>query len=139
MGGAAARSRRPQPGEDERADLQLDFLEAVFGCQKEIEVSRLAECGSCNGSGAEPNTTPYTCSTCGGSGQVVTAAQTPLGVLRQVAACPDCQGEGQRKTPCGKCGGEGRVRERKKIMLRIPEGVDSGSRLRVRGEGNAGR
>lgn len=67
------------------------------------------------------------------------ASQTPLGVLRQVTACPDCMGEGQRRTPCGKCGGEGRVRERKKIMLKIPEGVDSGSRLRVRGEGNAGR
>ena len=74
-----ARARRPMNGEDERADLQLDFLEAVFGCQKEIDVSRLTECGTCNGSGTEPNTTPYTCSTCGGTGQVVTAAQVGAG------------------------------------------------------------
>ena len=82
--GGGARGRRPVPGEDERADLQLPFLEAVFGCQKEIEVSRLASCDKCTGSGVEPNTTPVTCNTCGGSGQVVTTAQTPLGMLRQV-------------------------------------------------------
>jgi len=131
--------RRAVPGEDERADLQLDFLDAVFGVQREIAVSRLAECGKCAGSGSEPDTTPTTCGTCGGTGQVVQAAQTPLGVLRQVTACPDCGGAGQRSTPCSGCSGEGRVRERKTITLRVPAGVDSGSRLRVRGEGNAGR
>ncbi|KAK9829535.1 hypothetical protein WJX72_006369 [[Myrmecia] bisecta] len=139
MGGRGAARSRAMPGEDERFDLQLDFLDAVFGCSKEIDVSRLETCGTCTGSGVKAGTTASTCQTCGGSGQVVQVVRTPLGTFQQVGTCADCEGAGERSTPCGTCGGDGRVRKGKKISLRVPAGVDSGSRLRVRGEGNAGR
>lgn len=138
-GGAAGARSRPVPGEDQRYDLQLDFLEAVFGAQKEVEVTRLEECSTCSGSGVKAGTTPSTCSACNGSGQVVQAVQTPLGMFQQVSTCPSCGGTGQISTPCGTCKGDGRVRGSKRISLRVPPGVDEGSRLRVRGEGNAGR
>lgn len=139
-GGGGARMRnRPIPGDDQRYDLQLDFLEAVFGCQKEVEVSRLEGCATCSGSGVKPGTTPSTCATCNGQGQVVQAVRTPLGIFQQVSTCPACGGTGESATPCGTCKGDGRVRGSKRISLRVPPGVDEGSRLRVRGEGDAGR
>ncbi|CAL8468943.1 g8484 [Coccomyxa elongata] len=136
--GGGARSRAMQ-GEDEKYELKLDFLDAVFGASKEIEVSRLEACAACTGSGIKAGTSASTCSTCGGSGQVVQAVRTPLGVFQQVMTCPDCEGAGERSTPCNTCGGDGRVRKSKRIALRVPPGVDAGSRLRVRGEGNVGR
>ncbi|GBG67465.1 hypothetical protein CBR_g600 [Chara braunii] len=140
-GGAAGRAARNRPtqGDDERYDITLDFREAVFGADKEIECARLESCATCSGSGARPGTTPSTCSTCGGQGQVVTSTQTPLGSFQQVSTCPQCKGTGEISTPCVTCGGDGRVRKTKRISLKVPAGVDSGSRLRVRGEGNAGR
>ncbi|KAJ7545743.1 hypothetical protein O6H91_08G008000 [Diphasiastrum complanatum] len=139
MGGGRAARNRPMQGDDERYDILLDFKEAVFGIDKEIEVTRLETCNTCNGSGARPGTSPSTCSTCGGQGQVVSTAQTPLGDFRQVSTCPYCGGSGEISTPCRTCSGEGRVRKPKRISLKVPAGVDSGSRLRVRSEGNAGR
>ncbi|KAL4450637.1 hypothetical protein ABPG77_000993 [Micractinium sp. CCAP 211/92] len=140
MGAGSARARnRPVPGDDQRYDLRLDFTEAVFGCSKEIEVSRLEDCSTCTGSGVKQGTTPTTCSTCKGAGQVVQAVRTPLGMFQQVATCPTCGGTGEQSTPCGTCQGDGRVRGSKRISLRVPPGVDEGSRLRVRGEGDAGR
>jgi len=141
MGGAGgARSRnRPVQGDDERYDLTLDFSEAIFGAEKEMSVVRLEACSACTGSGVQAGTTPSTCGTCGGSGQVITMARTPLGNFQQVAVCPECGGTGQIFTPCSECAGDGRVRRSKTISLKVPPGVDSGSRLRVRGEGNAGR
>lgn len=139
MGGGARTRNRPVPGDDQRYDLRLDFTEAVFGCSKEIEVSRLEDCSTCSGSGVKPGTTPTTCSTCKGAGQVVQAVRTPLGMFQQVATCPTCGGTGEQSTPCGTCQGDGRVRGSKRISLRVPPGVDEGSRLRVRGEGDAGR
>ncbi|XP_024517782.1 chaperone protein dnaJ A7A, chloroplastic isoform X2 [Selaginella moellendorffii] len=138
MGGRQARNR-PMQGDDERYDLQLEFKEAVFGTDKEIETVRLESCATCNGSGAKPGTTPVNCSQCGGQGQVVSTAQTPLGMFRQVSTCPSCGGTGQTSTPCSTCSGDGRVRKSKRINLKVPAGVDSGSRLRVRSEGNAGK
>ncbi|KAL9683340.1 hypothetical protein QQ045_015160 [Rhodiola kirilowii] len=126
-------------GEDQIYNLILNFKEAVFGVEKEIEISRLDTCGTCNGSGAKPGTTSSKCNTCGGQGQVVSAARTPLGVFQQVMTCSSCNGTGETSTPCNTCGGDGRVRKSKRINLKIPPGVDSGSRLRVRSEGNAGR
>jgi len=137
--GGAGRMSRAIPGEDERYDLQLDFLEAVFGCSKEIEVDKLAGCTTCDGSGVKAGTTPSTCPQCQGSGQVVQAVRTPLGAFQQVSTCPRCEGMGQIFIPCEKCSGDGRVRETKRISLKVPPGVDSGSRLRVRSEGNSGR
>lgn len=138
MGGRAAHSR-PIQGDDERYDLILNFKDAVFGTEKEIEVTRLESCATCNGSGAKPGSTPVTCSSCGGQGQIVTSAQTPLGQFRQISTCPMCGGTGESSTPCNTCGGDGCVRRTKKISLKVPAGVDSGSRLRVRSEGNAGK
>jgi len=140
MSGGGARSRnRPQQGDDERYDLTIDFKEAVFGCEKELEVVRLEECATCTGSGVKAGTRATTCGQCGGSGQVVTTARTPLGNFQQVVVCSACAGEGSVSQSCAACGGDGRVRRSKRISLRVPPGVDAGSRLRVRGEGNAGR
>ncbi|KAK9287529.1 hypothetical protein L1049_015950 [Liquidambar formosana] len=126
-------------GEDQIYNLILNFKEAVFGVEKEIEISRLDSCGTCEGSGAKPGTKTSKCSTCGGQGQVVSSARTPLGVFQQVMTCSSCGGMGEISTPCNSCGGDGRVRKSKRISLKVPAGVDSGSRLRVRSEGNAGR
>jgi molecular chaperone DnaJ len=141
MGGrSSAQSRnRPTQGDDERFDLEIDFLEAVFGCEKELDVMRLEDCDTCSGSGVKAGTRPSTCGTCGGQGQVIATVRTPLGNFQQVTTCQACGGNGQTSTPCPKCGGDGRVRKSKRISLRVPAGVDSGSRLRVRSEGNAGR
>ncbi|MCD7449631.1 Chaperone protein dnaJ A7A, chloroplastic [Datura stramonium] len=138
MGGRGSRNRATE-GEDQGYNLVLNFKEAVFGVEKEIEISRLETCGTCDGSGAKPGTKPTTCNTCGGQGQVVSSARTPLGVFQQVTTCSACGGTGEISTPCSTCNGDGRVRKSKRISLKVPPGVDSGSRLRVRSEGNAGR
>ncbi|XAR53043.1 hypothetical protein NMG60_11021431 [Bertholletia excelsa] len=144
MGGRRSRSRAVD-GEDLMYNLVLDFKEAVFGVEKEVEITRLETCNTCNGSGAKPGTSPSKCSMCRGQGQVVTSAQTPLGVFQQVMTCSSCGGTGETSTPCNTCGGDGRMRKSRRmrksmrISLRVPSGVDSGSRLRVRGEGNSGK
>ncbi|CAL5434356.1 unnamed protein product [Camellia sinensis] len=138
MGGRGSRNRATE-GEDQIYNLVLNFKEAVFGVEKEIEITRLETCSTCDGSGAKPGTTPSKCSTCGGQGQVVTSARTPLGVFQQVMTCSACGGVGETSTPCNTCGGDGRVRKSKRISLKVPAGVDAGSRLRVRGEGNSGK
>ncbi|KAG4212088.1 hypothetical protein ERO13_A02G142300v2 [Gossypium hirsutum] len=138
MGGRSSRNRAVD-GQDEYYSLVLNFKEAVFGVEKEIEITRLESCGTCNGSGAKPGTTPSKCTTCGGQGQVISSARTPLGVFQQVMTCSSCGGTGEISTPCNTCSGDGRVRRTKRISLKVPAGVDSGSRLRVRSEGNAGR
>lgn len=139
MGGPRGFRNRATEGEDQVYNLVLDFKEAIFGVEKEIEITRLESCGTCDGSGAKPGTKATKCSTCGGQGQVVSSARTPLGVFQQVMTCSACGGTGESSTPCNTCGGEGRVRKSKRISLKVPAGVDSGSRLRVRSEGNAGR
>ncbi|CAI0441725.1 unnamed protein product [Linum tenue] len=139
MGGRGGSRNRAVDGQDEYYNLVLTFNEAVFGIEKEIEISLLESCGTCNGSGAKPGTKPMKCNTCGGQGQVVTSARTPLGVFQQVMTCNTCGGAGETFSPCNKCSGDGRVRKTKRISLKVPAGVDSGSRLRVRSEGNAGR
>ncbi|KAF5737998.1 DnaJ heat shock family protein [Tripterygium wilfordii] len=141
MGGTGGRGSRSRAvvGQDEYYSLVLNFKEAVFGVEKEIEITRLESCGTCNGSGAKPGTKPSTCSTCGGQGQVVSSTRTPLGVFQQVMTCSSCGGTGEISTPCNTCSGDGRVRRTKRISLKVPAGVDSGSLLRVRSEGNAGK
>ncbi|CAD5175353.1 unnamed protein product [Musa acuminata subsp. malaccensis] len=139
MGGPRAARNRPIQGDDESYNLVLNFKDAIFGIEKEIEITRLENCGTCDGSGAKPGTKPSKCSTCGGQGQVVSSVRTPLGVFQQVMTCSSCSGTGEVSTPCNTCRGDGRVRKTKRISLKVPAGVDSGSRLRVRSEGNAGR
>ncbi|XP_071696687.1 chaperone protein dnaJ A6, chloroplastic-like isoform X2 [Rutidosis leptorrhynchoides] len=138
MGGRASRNMATE-GEDQGYNLVLNFKEAVFGVEKEIEITKLDSCGTCNGSGAKPGTSASRCTACGGQGQVISSARTPLGVFQQVSTCSSCGGSGEISTPCDTCKGDGRVRKSKRISLKVPAGVDSGSRLRVRSEGSAGR
>jgi len=138
-GGSRPQRRGPQQGDDLRYDLTIDFDKAIFGQEKEITVPHLETCDDCRGNGAKKGTGPVTCSTCGGAGQVRRATRTPFGSFTQVAECPNCGGTGQvTKDPCNSCGGKGVKQVRKKLKINIPAGVDSGTRLRVSGEGNAG-
>lgn len=142
-GGTAQTSGRrrsgPMRGDDLRLDLGLEFREAVFGGEKEIRISHLETCNTCNGSGAKPGTQPRTCSTCTGTGQVRRATRTPFGSFTQVSVCPTCNGTGQMiDEKCETCGGRGQRQETKKLKITIPAGVDNGTRLRVSGEGDAG-
>ena len=141
QGQQSARSQRrgPQQGDDLRYDLNIDFKQAIFGEQREIKIPHLETCETCKGIGARPGTGPVSCATCGGSGQVRRATRTPFGNFTQVAECPTCSGVGQTiSDPCTNCGGNGVRQVRKKLRINIPPGVDTGTKLRVSGEGNAG-
>jgi molecular chaperone DnaJ len=139
-GGGAARRRGPRQGDDLRFDLTISFSEAVFGQEKEIQIRHLETCSTCSGSGAKSGSGPTSCGTCGGAGQVRRATRTPFGSFTQVAPCPTCEGTGQViADPCTACGGQGLQQVRKKLRINIPAGVDSGTRLRVASEGNAGQ
>eukprot|EP00878_Enallax_costatus_P014283 GHUV01014941.1.p1 GENE.GHUV01014941.1~~GHUV01014941.1.p1 ORF type:complete len:290 (+),score=68.17 GHUV01014941.1:782-1651(+) len=140
MGGFGGGGRaQERPGDNETYELQLDFLDAVFGCKKELEIMHLTGCKTCTGSGVKPGTQATTCTMCQGTGQLIQAVRTPLGAFQQVTTCGRCEGLGQSFTACEKCGGDGRERETKRIQLTVPAGIDNGARLRVKGEGNAGR
>ncbi len=134
--GSRGRARtRVQRGADLRYDMQLDFMDAVFGTETEINVNKRELCPACEGSRCEPGTGPETCRQCGGAGQV----SRNQGFFTVRTTCPVCRGEGQAVThPCGGCGGEGQVIVSKKVSVKIPAGVDNGSRLRLTGEGEPG-
>src|SRR5437868_2934636 len=135
FGTGRRRSARAARGNDLRYDLTLEFEEAVFGKDISIDVPRVATCETCKGSGAKPGTQPVTCSGCGGRGQV----RYSQGFFAVARTCPQCGGAGKViKDPCANCDGAGRVREEKTISVKVPAGVDDGSRLRVAGEGEAG-
>ncbi|HYI13700.1 MAG TPA: molecular chaperone DnaJ [Thermoanaerobaculia bacterium] len=135
FGTRGRRGTRPARGNDLRYDLQLEFMEAVFGKEISLNVPRTITCTSCNGAGARPGTQPVTCTGCGGRGQI----RYSQGFFAVSRTCPQCGGQGKViKDPCASCGGQGRVREEKTISVKIPAGVDDGSRLRVAGEGEAG-
>jgi len=137
--GGRSQRRGPQQGDDLRYDLNIDFKDAIFGQQREIKIPHLETCESCTGTGAKKGTGPTTCTTCGGSGQVRRATRTPFGNFTQVAECPSCNGVGQLiADPCTSCGGNGVKQVRKKLRINIPAGVDTGTKLRVSGEGNVG-
>ena len=137
--GGRTQRRGPQQGDDLRYDLNIDFKDAIFGQQREIKIPHLETCEVCRGTGAKPGTGPTTCTTCGGSGQVRRATRTPFGNFTQVAECPTCNGSGQIiSDPCTSCGGNGVKQVRKKLRINIPAGVDTGTKLRVSGEGNVG-
>lgn len=129
----------PVEGDDLRLDIEIDFEQAIFGCEKEIKFDHLELCPSCNGTGAEKGSTPQTCPTCHGSGQVKQVMRTPLGSIAQIVTCPDCHGAGKKITnPCKACKGQGKVQKEKKINIKIPAGVDNMSKIRVSNEGDAG-
>jgi molecular chaperone DnaJ len=136
--GTSAR-RGPARGADLRYDLAITFEEAVFGCEKEIVVPRHEVCPQCQGSGAEPGTQPIRCPQCNGTGEVRRQQQTILGSFIQVTTCPRCHGEREIvTTPCTQCGGQKVVQVERTISVRIPAGVDSGTRIRLAGEGEPG-
>ena len=116
------RSRRsPRRGRDLQMAVSLTFEEAVFGVEKEIEFQREETCSTCNGSGAEPGTSPTRCATCNGQGEVRQVRQTFLGQMVQTATCPTCNGRGKIiPEPCTKCHGEGRVEKTKTLSVKIP-------------------
>ena len=123
-------------GADLRYEIALDLSEAVFGRSIEIDVNKLVECEICHGSGAARGTTPSTCDTCSGTGQV----RVSQGFFTLQQTCPHCRGTGRIvRNPCDQCLGQGRVRRSKKLQVKIPAGVDSGDRVRLAGEGEAGR
>lgn len=143
MGGGFGRSKAkrngPQKGSDLQYAIEITFHEAAFGVTKEINITRLQNCGTCNGSGAKPGTNPETCKTCGGTGQVRYAQSTPFGQFVNVKTCDACRGEGRIITkPCETCNGKGRVSKNAKISINIPAGIDEGQTISLRGEGEPG-
>ncbi len=136
FGGGRRRSRSGmRRGADLRFDIQIDFEEAVFGSEREIEIPVTEECGSCRGTGVENAGSRETCRQCGGSGSIVSGG----GFFQIRQPCPVCRGEGTFTTnPCSVCKGQRRVKTKRKLTLRIPKGVETGSRLRMAGKGEYG-
>ncbi|KFK42378.1 hypothetical protein AALP_AA2G248400 [Arabis alpina] len=133
------RRTRVTKGEDLRYDITLELSEAIFGSEKEFDLTHLETCEACAGTGAKTGSKMRICSTCGGRGQVMRTEQTPFGMFSQVSVCPNCGGDGEIiSESCRKCSGEGRVRTKKSIKVKIPPGVSAGSILRVAGEGDSG-
>lgn len=140
FGRASSRSRNaPRRGADLQYHLELDFNDAVFGVEREIEITRDEVCSQCHGSGAKPGTTPTRCATCNGNGEVRQVRQTILGSMVQVATCPACHGSGETITsPCPTCLGRGQERRTRRKVISVPPGVDSGTQIRLSGEGQPG-
>lgn len=140
--GGFGRERRqgPERGADLEYGLEISLEEAATGLEKDIEVLREETCSTCGGTGAAPGTRPEACPLCGGTGQVRQERATPFGRMVNITTCPRCHGSGRViNRPCGTCDGSGRVRRARRITVRIPAGVDTGARLRLAGEGEAGR
>lgn len=138
-GGGRQRRRGPERGADLRLDLDISFRDAIFGVEKTIDIHHLESCGSCFGTGAKEGSQISRCATCKGQGQVQQMTRTPFGQFAQVTTCPKCKGEGQTiDQPCPSCKGDGKRASQKQLKVKIPAGVDTGARLRVTGEGDAG-
>jgi molecular chaperone DnaJ len=133
MGGGRGRRDR---GADLRYDMELEFEEAAFGTTKEVEIPSRVECDNCNGSGAKPGTSPTSCRTCDGRGQV----RQSQGFFTLASTCPQCNGRGEIiEDKCTECGGKGVVEETREVKVEVPAGVDDGTRLRLTGEGETGQ
>lgn len=139
FGRSSSRRRGPVRGADLRYNLDLEFEEAIFGVEKEIQIRRSDTCSTCNGSGAKPGTQKETCSKCNGRGEVRYAQQTPFGQFVRVATCDQCGGTGEIiREKCQSCSGTGKEMKNKRIKVKVPAGVDTGSIISIRGEGEAG-
>ena len=141
--GGGGRTRRanngPMKGANLRARVNITFEEAVFGCEKELEIVLKDECTTCHGTGAKPGTSPVTCPKCKGQGQIVYTQQSMFGMVRNVQTCPDCNGTGKViKEKCPDCHGSGYIASRKKIQVSIPAGIDNGQSVRIREKGEPG-
>ncbi len=132
-------SNGPMKGANIRTSVRITFEEAIFGCEKEIELNTKDECKTCKGSGAKPGTKPVTCSKCNGKGQVVFTQQSFFGMVRNVQTCPDCGGTGQIiKDKCPDCKGTGYIPIKKRFAVDIPAGIDNGQCKRLAGQGEPG-
>jgi molecular chaperone DnaJ len=140
-GGATARGPRPRtrPGADAILRLELDLHETAFGVEAPISVDTAVVCQTCNGAGTAAGTHPTTCETCHGRGEIQSVQRTFLGQVVSARPCPSCQGYGSIIThPCAKCGGDGRVRARRNLTVKIPAGVEDGMRIRLANQGEVG-
>ncbi len=136
FGGGRRRQQAGDPGADLRYQLTLTLEQAAFGCEEGLKIPRLEACSACSGSGSAGDSEPSTCSSCSGYGQV----RVSQGFFTVARTCPRCRGAGRVITdPCGECHGEGRVEQERLIEVKIPPGVDTGTRLRLSGEGEHGR
>ncbi len=134
-----ARGNAPMKGANIRTSVRITFEEAVFGCEKELELTLKDPCTNCHGSGVRPGSNPETCTKCGGKGQVVFTSQSFFGTVRNVQTCPDCNGSGKIiKDKCPNCQGTGYIASRKKISVSIPAGIDDGQCVRIREKGEPG-
>lgn len=142
FGGGGSRRRAnngPMKGANLRAVVHITFEEAVFGCQKELEINLKDTCTTCHGTGAKPGTSPETCSKCNGTGQITYTQQTMFGSVRNVTTCPDCNGTGKIiRDKCTACHGTGYTSSRKCIQVNIPAGIDDGQSIRIREKGEPG-
>jgi molecular chaperone DnaJ len=139
LGGSGSRARRPHRGRDLQVRVDLTFEEAVFGVEKTVELTRNEVCGTCRGSGAAPGSSPQRCQTCGGRGEVRQVRQTIFGSMMQSGPCPACNGRGEViSSPCPTCRSSGLERKTVKKIVSIPAGVDSGTQIRLAGEGEPG-
>jgi len=143
FGGGAAASRGPRPrtrrGQDALIRLDVDLAEAAFGVTRELKVDTAVVCSTCHGAGAAPGTTPVPCETCRGSGEVAHVQRSLLGEIRTLRPCPACRGFGTIiPEPCRECSGDGRVRSRSTLRVKIPAGVDTGTRVQLAGQGEVG-
>lgn len=142
FGGSRRRAdpNAPVKGQNLHTTLKITFEEAVFGVEKPLEINIKDECTYCHGSGAKPGTTPQTCARCKGTGRITYTQQSIFGVTtRNVTTCPDCNGTGKKIIDkCPKCYGNGYITSRKKIMVSVPAGIDSGQSIRIRGKGEPG-
>lgn len=139
-GGRRSNPNAPQRGESIRLSLTISFEEAAFGCEKEVSVDRMEQCGTCGGNGCAAGTTPEICPDCHGTGQVQVRRQTPMGVFATSSPCGRCGGKGKIiHQPCSDCRGSGSVRKRKTIKASIPAGIDNGQTISIRGQGHAGK
>ena len=140
FGGYRENPNAPKRGADLRMDIQIDFMDAMAGIEKEIKIQHTEHCEECNGSGFDKNAKETVCKTCGGQGRVQQNVRSILGSFTSVTTCPKCHGTG--KSPesfCKKCKGEGGILKDKTLKIKIPKGVDTGSKIRLSNEGNAGK
>lgn len=140
FGGGSARRQGPVRGEDIYTKVAISFEEAAFGCKKEVVFNRIEKCGECGGSGAAKGTSPETCKTCHGTGQVRTQQRTAFGIFQSTRTCDTCHGKGKTvKSPCPACRGTGSIRVSKKLEVAIPAGIDDEQRIALRAEGSEGK
>ena len=134
--GGGSRRTRTERGKDLEMELQIEFEDAVYGIEKEINVSKKVLCDSCQGSGAEPGSKVNTCSTCQGTGRITQVQQTILGAFQSQTVCPDCQGQGKTfDQKCSACHGQGTVSGSEKVKIKIPAGIENGQIIKLAGKG----